>query len=337
MKDLYIDLPPFAPDYGGACEAMYELGGLVLIHDASGCTVNYVSFDEPRWHDRPGSVFCSGLTEIEAVMGDDEALIGKALRAAEILKPNFIAYVGSSVPMVVGTDFEGIARETEERSGIPSFGFDCNGIRSYVHGAGRVLLALVKRFCGEKTESRGTLVLGQLPLDDNGIEASERLKSLFPDLKASLSFGCSFEDLKNAQNAEKIAVVSASGLPAAEYLHRRCGIPFEVGIPLEPCETPHKKTLVIGEDVRAASLAKVLGNADGLDLFSPSGLCRFHTASEDEIRGIIEGYDNVIADPCFKPLVKGNFVPLPTISVSGGIFKDTVSALDTEGIADLLI
>ena len=51
MKDLYRILPPFAPDYGGACEVMYELGGLVLIHDASGCTVNYVSFDEPRWHE----------------------------------------------------------------------------------------------------------------------------------------------------------------------------------------------------------------------------------------------------------------------------------------------
>ncbi len=337
MKDLYIDLPPFAPDYGGACEAMYELGGLVLIHDASGCTVNYVSFDEPRWHDRPGSVFCSGLTEIEAVMGDDEALIGKALRAAEILEPSFIAYVGSSVPMVVGTDFEGIARETEERSGIPSFGFDCNGIRSYVHGAGRVLLALAKRFCGEKTESRGTLVLGQLPLDDNGIEASERLKSLFPDLRASISFGCGIEDLKEAQNAEKIAVVSASGLPAAEYLRGRYGIPFEVGLPLKQAEKDHKKTLVIGEDVRAASLAKALGNADGLDLFSPSGLCRYHSASEDEIRRIAADYDNVVADPCFRPLVKGNLVPLPTISVSGGIFKDTVSAFDTDAIAALLL
>ena len=180
MKDLYRILPPFAPDYGGACEVMYELGGLVLIHDASGCTVNYVSFDEPRWHEKPGYVYCSGLTEIDAVMGNDDVLIEKALRAAETLHPNFIAFVGSSVPMIVGTDFEGIARETEERSGIPSFGFDCNGIRSYTEGAGKVLLELVQRFTGEKTESRGILLLGQLPLDDNGTDASARLKAFFP-------------------------------------------------------------------------------------------------------------------------------------------------------------
>ena len=337
MKDLYRILPPFAPDYGGACEVMYELGGLVLIHDASGCTVNYVSFDEPRWHEKSGFVYWSGLTEIDAVMGNDDVLIEKAIRAAELLHPNFIAYVGSSVPMIVGTDFEGIARETEERSGIPAFGFDCNGIRSYVEGAGKVLLELVKRFTKEKTESRGTLLLGQLPLDDNGTDASRRLKEFFPDFRASLSFDCSFSDLRDAQNAKKSVVVSRAGLPAAEYLSEAYGIPYSVGIPLKKADSRHGSTLVIGEDVRAWSLSKALGNAKALDIFSKEGLSDFHTADEDEIAAIIKGFDNVIADPVFQPMVRGNFVPLPTISVSGGIFRDRVQALDTEGIAALLV
>ena len=337
MKDLYRILPPFAPDYGGACEVMYELGGLVLIHDASGCTVNYVSFDEPRWHEKPGYVYCSGLTEIDAVMGNDDVLIEKALRAAETLHPNFIAFVGSSVPMIVGTDFEGIARETEERSGIPSFGFDCNGIRSYTEGAGKVLLELVQRFTGEKTESRGILLLGQLPLDDNGTEASARLKAFFPDVRASLCFDCSFSDLRDAQNAEKIVVVSRSGLPAAEYLHKTYGIPYSIGIPLPKAVSGHGSALVIGEDVRAWSLSEALGNAKALDIFSKEGLSDFHTADEDEIAAIVEGFDNVIADPVFEPMVRGNFVPMPTVSVSGGIFRDRVQALDTAGIAALLV
>ncbi|MBR0086733.1 MAG: hypothetical protein IJL98_03225 [Lachnospiraceae bacterium] len=389
MKDLYLTLPPFAPDYGGACETMYELGGLVLICDASGCTVNYVSFDEPRWHTRPGNVFCSGLTEIEAVMGDDEAVIQKALKAAEILKPNFIAYVGSSVPMIVGTDFEGIARETEERSGIPSFGFDCNGIRSYVEGASEVLLSLVKRFALpdkkslkkqtlsqnqissqlqtlsqdqdplQKTRKKdsveegdsgkdfifgsspenlgGTVLLGLLPLDDASLEASERIRGLFPDLQSSLSFHCSLEDLRNVRYAKQLVVVSRSGLKAAEYLSETYHIPYTVGLPLESCDGLHKSTLVIGEDVRAYSLAKALGNADALDLFSKDGLSRYHTADEEEIRAIVSRYDNVIGDPVFKPFVKGNFVPLPTVSVSGGIFKETVNALDTKAIEERLV
>ena len=336
MKDLYRVLPPFAPDYGGACEMMYELGGLVLIHDASGCTVNYVSFDEPRWHEKPGFVYCSGLTEIDAVMGNDDVLIDKALKAAEQLHPDFIAYVGSSVPMIVGTDFPGIARETEERSGIPAFGFDCNGIRSYTEGAGAVLLQLLQRFTGEKTESRGTLLLGQLPLDDNGTEESRKLRDMFTDVRASLSFDCSFTDLLTAQNAKEAVVVSASGLPAAKYLQEKYGIPYTVGLPLPKVPSAHGTTLVIGEDVRAWSLSQALGNAKALDIFSKEGLSDFHTADEDEIARIAAGFDNVIADPVFRPLVPGNFVPMPTVSVSGGIFRTLVSPLDPEGIAALL-
>ena len=337
MKDLYMTLPPLASDYGGACEVLYELGGLVLIHDATGCTVNYVTFDEPRWYDRSGTVFCSGLTEIDAVMGDDNVLIEKALRAAEILKPNFIAYVGSSVPMVVGTDFYGIAAETEARSGIPSFGFDCNGIRSYVEGATEVITSILGRFCGDKTENSGTLLLGLLPLDDADLEDTDRICGLIPDLRASVSFNFSFDDLRDVQNAERIIVASAAGLPAAKMLNERYDIPYTIGLPLKPCSKHHGTTLVIGEDVRAYSLAKALGNSKSLDIFTKDGLCDYHTLNEDDIMRIAEGYDNVIADPCFKPLVKGNFVPLPTISVSGGIFAKTVSATDTDAISNLLI
>ena len=336
MNHLYRVLPPLAPDYAGACAVMYELGGLVLIHDASGCTVNYVSFDEPRWHEKPGMVYCSGLTEIDAVMGNDDVLIDKALKAAEELHPAFIAYVGSSVPLIVGTDFNGIAAETEARSGIPCFGFECSGIRSYIEGASNALLALTRRFCGEKTESRGTLLLGQLPLDDNGTDASAQVKDLFPDLRASLCFDCTLDDLKQAQNAEKAVVVSAAGLKTVQYLQERYGIPYTVGLPLPAVQKPHGSVLVIGEDVRAQSLAKALGNADALDLYGTSGLCRYHTREEEEIMRIAAGYDNVIADPCFKSLCQGNFISLPSYSVSGGLFASTVSPVDPEAIAELL-
>lgn len=337
MKDLYLTLPPLAPDYAGACEVMYELGGLVLIHDATGCTVNYVSFDEPRWHERPGYVFCSGLNEIDAVMGNDDVLIDKALKAADLLHPSFIAYVGSSVPMIVGTDFTGIAAETEARSGIPSFGFDCNGIGTYSDGAARAMLAMVQRFCGEKTENSGTLVLGLLPMDDNGVEETRRVKELFPDLRACLSFDCTMDDLKDAQNAADAVVVSACGLSAARYLEKEYGIPYTVGLPLKQAHKDHGSLLVVGEVIRAQSLADALGNADALDLFSCEGTAKYHTRDEDEIQAILARYDNVIADPCFRLMVKGNFIPMPSVSVSGGIFRSQIDPLDTDTIASLLI
>ncbi|MBQ6591473.1 MAG: hypothetical protein IJH98_01120, partial [Solobacterium sp.] len=76
---------------------------------------------------------------------------------------------------------------------------------------------------------------------------------------------------------------------------------------------------------------------DALDLFSCEGTAKYHTRDEDEIRAILARYDNVIADPCFRPMVKGNFIPMPSVSVSGGIFRSQIDPLDTDTIASLLI
>ena len=110
-------LPPFAPDYSGVCGALFSLGGMVVIHDAAGCTGNYVNYDEPRWYDGGAMVYCSGLRELDAVLGNDEKLIRNICEAARRLHPNFIALVGSPVPMVIGTDLEGIAAWIEDEIG----------------------------------------------------------------------------------------------------------------------------------------------------------------------------------------------------------------------------
>lgn len=65
MKRLYRYLPPFAGDYSGICSALYELGGMLCIHDASGCTGNYTGFDEPRSYNSKRLVYCTGLRKTE--------------------------------------------------------------------------------------------------------------------------------------------------------------------------------------------------------------------------------------------------------------------------------
>ena len=35
-------------DTAGVCSALYELGGLTVVHDASGCNSTYATHDEPR-------------------------------------------------------------------------------------------------------------------------------------------------------------------------------------------------------------------------------------------------------------------------------------------------
>ena len=128
MKNLYRYLVPFAGDYSGVCSALFDLGGMICIHDAAGCTGNYTHFDEPRYYGTNNLVYCTGLRKIDAILGNEDLYKNKIINAAKEMKPKFIAIVGSPVPHIIGFDFKGFAKEIEFLTGIPCFGFPTNGM-----------------------------------------------------------------------------------------------------------------------------------------------------------------------------------------------------------------
>ena len=93
MKQTARIISTYSADTFGVCSALFELGGMVIMHDASGCNSTYTTHDEPRWYDMDSMVYISGLSEMEAIMGDDEKLIGDIVDAANNLHPKFIAIV----------------------------------------------------------------------------------------------------------------------------------------------------------------------------------------------------------------------------------------------------
>ena len=99
MKRSYKIIPIYTADVSGVCSALYELGGMTVMHDPSGCNSTYNTHDEIRWYDQDSMIYISGLTEIDAVMGNDEKLICDIEIAAEELKPKFIALAGSPIPL----------------------------------------------------------------------------------------------------------------------------------------------------------------------------------------------------------------------------------------------
>lgn len=139
MKQVSVTLSTYTADVSGVCSALYELGGMVVIHDPSGCNSTYNTHDEPRWYDMDSLVFISGLSQMDAIMGNDDKFINDIVRAAKELKPRFIALVRTPIPLMTGTDFEGIARVIEKQTRIPVFYFPTSGMHSYVSGAGRAL------------------------------------------------------------------------------------------------------------------------------------------------------------------------------------------------------
>lgn len=238
MRKLWIDLPAFAPDYSGICSAFYELGGITVIHDASGCTGNYTGYDEPRWYGHESRVFCSGLREIDAVLGRDDKLIGDILYAVKDLSPTMITVLGSPVPMVIGTDMSGIACELEKRSGLPAFGFDTNGLSLYNKGVSAAMKALAERFV-EKTEDRiagGINILGLTPLDfGTGGNARSLIQWVFDNgfvLCSSWMMETSLDQIKEAGRAKVNLVVAESGMETARWMERKLGIPYVAALPL---------------------------------------------------------------------------------------------------------
>lgn len=260
MSKLCIDLPPIAPDYSGAASALFDLGGIVVMHDASGCTGNYTGFDEPRWLGSRSAVYCSGLRRMDCIMGNDQRYIDGTLEAAKNLNPTIISYLGSPVPMVIGIDMDGMAMETEHSSGIPSFGFHTTGQHYYDKGASEVFVRLIKRFTKEKTAGTRTAnqkkranVLGLLSVDmgneQNTKDICKFVENAGYEINARFAMGLSIKQIERAADADTNIVVSRCGLDAAQYMEQRYGIPYICGAPVGDGTVFHKK--LTGNGIRS--------------------------------------------------------------------------------------
>ena len=100
MRGLRKYLTPFAPDQSGAVSVLFELGGIVVICDAGGCTGNVCGFDEPRWFEQKSAIFSAGLRDMDAILGRDDRLVTKLADAAQKVDATFAAVIGTPVPAV---------------------------------------------------------------------------------------------------------------------------------------------------------------------------------------------------------------------------------------------
>lgn len=240
MRQAYRIIPIYTSDVSGVCSALYELGGMVVIHDPSGCNSTYNTHDEIRWYNQDSLIFISGLTEIDAVMGNDEKFLSDIKEAAGELHPKFIALVSSPIPFMNGTDFPALAKVLETETGIPAFAVPTNGMHDYVYGAGKALEEIARRFVPEQMEDRNgsertVNLLGATPLDFGPISKVEELKKNLEQYEwkviSTWAMEDSLEDLAQAGKAEMNLVISSVGLRAAKMLKEKYGTPYVIGTP----------------------------------------------------------------------------------------------------------
>lgn len=299
----------YSSDLSGVCSALYELGGLLVMHDASGCNSTYATHDEPRWYGSDSLIFISGLREYDAILGNDEKYISDVVEAAKETDPKFIAVFGSPIAAMTGTDFRGVARVIEKRSGIPTLHFDTSGMHTYQAGMRQAFRALAERFVDEKsapaknTDAIKINLLGLTPLDFSVVGNVEALLDWCAaegfDVISSWAMHTTLSDIARSAEADVNLVLSSTALDAAKVLQERFGTPYVVGLPMgdaacarmadllkEAALTGVSKTLweteaadakgttgahalIIGEPVYAASLRWVLEQGASCALTGP--------------------------------------------------------------------
>ena len=301
MKQTARILSTYSADTFGVCSALYELGGMVVIHDPSGCNSTYTTHDEPRWFSKPSQIFVSALTEQDAILGNDAKLIADIEAAAKELQPRFICLIPSQIAHMIATDCRAICRILEKKTGIPAFTLPTNSMHYYERGIYFALQKLAGLACqslpeldaapapaapswlSEKNLARFVQakaplcvnVLGATPLDFamNGSIGSLRHGCR---VTSCWAMGSDLDAILASHRADLNLVVSYGGLGAARVLRERAGIPYLVGLPfpqLQPIDTPSnapsnalagRPAYIIGETVFAESLARALEAALGL-------------------------------------------------------------------------
>ena len=334
MRGLRKYLTPFAPDQSGAVSVLYELGGIIVICDAGGCTGNVCGFDEPRWFERKSAVFSAGLRDMDAILGRDDRLVAKLVDAAEKVEAGFAA--------VIGTDYQALKRMCEKKTDLPVLAVNTDGMELYDGGERKAYLELFNVFAREKlpVETGRVGILGMTPQDVSDLKAADKLREKFKSQghqAVCYGMGDGLDEVKKASSVEKNIVVSPAALECARYLEKTFGTPYEVGYPLveelvPDMEYAGKKILIVQQQVMAGSIREELQKrgADGeitvaswfsmeKDLLEEGDV---PLKDEEDYMDLVEKgrYDVIFADPCMKRMAKtfsGVFVDAVHFAVSG--------------------
>ena len=354
VRGLWKGLTPFAPDQSGAASVFYELGGILVICDAGGCTGNVCGFDEPRWFGERSAIFSAGLRDMDAILGRDDRLVAKLTDAAEKIDANFAAVIGTPVPAVIATDYRALQRMCEKKTNLPILTVDTNGMELYDVGEEKAWLTLFKTFAGKDAASQKEAseeddsskkmkigVLGLTPHDVSDLNIEEKFRKSENENTHYICYGmrAGIDKVKAAGSADKNLVVAPAALETAKYLEKKFGTPYEVGYPFVDELIPElgyerKKILIIHQQVIANAIRQEIrtrSDEQNTEVTVASWFMMKSELSEEGDLSLKEemdycklvqngNYDIVFADENMRGLVpgfKGTFVNVRHFAVSG--------------------
>lgn len=273
-------LPTYSADTFGVCSALFELGGMVVIHDPSGCNSTYTTHDEPRWYHTDSLVFISAMNEYDAILGRDDRLLHDLIETVRAERPRFLCLIPSQIAYLIATDLKAIAREVEHATGVPSFTLPTNSMHDAERGISLALTELARRIppaaapASAPTHRLRVNVLGVTPLDfplaGTRRSLARFLEAAGGTLHSCWALGTSYEEIARAAEADVSLVMTYGGLGAARVLKERFGIPYLLGQPLGALRAPLADALQEAAAHRLPS-GSLLPTADALAVTPPTG------------------------------------------------------------------
>ena len=241
MKQVTWRTATPSADVFGVCSALFELGGMVVMHDPSGCNSTYTTHDEPRWYDTDSQIYISGLTEKEAMFGDTSRLYDDVAETAKLQQPKFICLIPSQMASMLGQDLKSVAVKLEKNLSVPVFTFPTNSIHYYSRGIYMAMTELARRFVSPPTKNFAPTankirvnLLGFTPLDfalHDAAECAALLDGYGVKVHTVWLMGANLTDLASAANVTANIVVSYGGLGAAKIMREKFGVPYIIGVP----------------------------------------------------------------------------------------------------------
>ena len=201
---------------------------------------------------------------------------------------SFLALVGTPVPAIVGTDYNGICRELEKKLDVEAIGIDTNGMEFYDRGQAKAYETLVSRFTRPDAPGCADVnVIGATPLDMWDINQTKDMLAFLTACGAKnpdvWGLPDSLEAIRGAAHTKLNIAVSVSALPVVRKLREQYGTPYLVGFPIgeqatalwqeavtgclagQGCTEPPKpvpgtgkRVLLVGEQVASESLRCLL-------------------------------------------------------------------------------
>lgn len=239
MKNLNRYLTTFSADYTGAANVVYEMDGLLMVHDPNSCAGHAYGIDEPRFFASPRPAFSTNIKDIEAITGNDKKQVQKIVYAVNYFDAKFIPIISSPVTTLIGTDLDGMAKSVEKRTKIPSIGIPTTGFDTYEKGIEKAYMALAKKFTGSNyfnPEPCEVNVFGTVVADNWDVDSVQYLEQQIQKCGFQ-SIACwgadaSLEQVTGANQSKLNIVVAASGLEIAEYMKQKYNIPYICGFPV---------------------------------------------------------------------------------------------------------